>query len=76
MSTSRALRSIVSHRMLKRWLAKLGLGRDDAASEAYSAETTRRETRRTQDRTDRSQWRDDDSPTKQTGEEPPTGSES
>jgi hypothetical protein len=61
--------------MLKSWLAKLGLGRD-AKSEAYSAETTRRETRRTQDRTDASEWRDDDSPTKQTGDEPPTGSES
>ena len=63
--------------MLKSWLAKLGLGRH-AGDEAYSAETTRKEARRVQDRTDSSQRRPrpDDSPTKQTGEEPPTGSES
>jgi hypothetical protein len=61
--------------MLKSWLAKLGLGRD-AGSDAYSAETKRMETRRTERRTDASEWRDDDSPPKQTGEEPSTGSES
>ena len=61
--------------MLKNWLQKLGLRRS-SGDDAYSAETTRRETRRTQDRTDASQWRDDDSPPQQTGEEPRTGSES
>jgi hypothetical protein len=61
--------------MLKKWLDRLGLRRS-SGDEAYSAETTRRETQRTQDRADSSQWREDEPPPKQTGEEPPTGSES
>jgi hypothetical protein len=64
--------------MLKNLLAKLGLRRH-ADNESFGAETTRKEARREQDVIDSSQGRPrvEDSPlATQTGEEPPTGSES
>jgi hypothetical protein len=63
--------------MLKNLLAKLGLGRH-AENESYGDATASREARRVQDGIDSSGRtpRVDDSPPKQTGEEPPTGSES
>jgi hypothetical protein len=76
-STLRALRAY-SHPMLKNLLAKLRLRRY-ADNESHGAETTRKTARRVQDRADAShrQPRADDSPlATQTGEEPPTGSES
>jgi hypothetical protein len=63
--------------MLKNWFAKLGLGRH-SENESYGAATESREARRVQDGIDSSGRtpRVDESPPEQTGEEPPTGSES
>jgi hypothetical protein len=62
--------------MLKKWLAKLGLGRH-ADDESYGAETKAKEARRVQDGIDssrRTPTADDAPSAEQTDEESPAGS--